>query len=94
MQKHLQQGPGSRLQRAHRLGKQAVTLGLETLELARIHERVLVALQLSTSKNRLIKRAEIFYRGHHPVSWRRIAPPKLLPANCCFVLPALMKECP
>jgi signal transduction histidine kinase len=49
------------LQPALKLGRQAVILGLETLELARIHERALVALDLSKSKNGLAKQAEIFF---------------------------------
>jgi signal transduction histidine kinase len=61
LQKHLKQGPSASLQPALRLGREAVTLGLETLELARIHERALTTLQLSNSKNGLIKRAEIFF---------------------------------
>ena len=44
-----------------RLGRQAVALGLETLELARIHEQALAALELSKSKNGLAQRAEIFF---------------------------------
>jgi signal transduction histidine kinase len=58
---HLQQGQGANLQPALRLGRQAVVYGLETLELARIHEQALIALDLSNSKNGVIKRAEIFF---------------------------------
>jgi signal transduction histidine kinase len=43
------------------LGCRAVALGLETLELARIHERALAALELSKSKNGLVNRAQIFF---------------------------------
>jgi signal transduction histidine kinase len=63
LREHLKPGPraiplnGAAL----RMGRQAVTLGLETLELARIHERALVTLELSSSKNGMIKRAEIFF---------------------------------
>ena len=46
---------------AVRLGREAVALGLETLELARIHEQALAALELSKSKNGLTQRAEIFF---------------------------------
>jgi len=49
------------LKPAVRLGRQAVALGLETLELARIHERALVTLQLLKGKHGLIKRAESFF---------------------------------
>ena len=61
LRKHLKQGPRASLQPALGLGRQAVALGLETLELARIHERALATLELSNSKNGLIKRAEIFF---------------------------------
>jgi signal transduction histidine kinase len=61
LRKHLKQEPGASLQPALRLGRQTVVLGLETLELARIHERALVTLGLSNSKNGLLKRAEIFF---------------------------------
>jgi two-component system, NarL family, sensor histidine kinase DegS len=61
LRKHLRQGPRASLQPAVRLGRRAVLLGLETLELARIHERALSTLALSNSKNGLIKRAEMFF---------------------------------
>jgi signal transduction histidine kinase len=61
LRKHLKPGPRASLQPALRLGRQAVILGLETLELARIHERALAALDLSKSKNGLAKQAEIFF---------------------------------
>ena len=58
---HLKQGPRASLRPALSLGRRAVVLGLETLELARIHERALVTLELSSSKNGFIKQAEIFF---------------------------------
>ena len=61
LRKHLQQGARASLQPALGLGRQAVALGVETLELARIHERALTTLELSNSKNGVIKRAEIFF---------------------------------
>jgi signal transduction histidine kinase len=61
LRKHLQPGPRASLQPALGLGRQAVTLGLETLELARIHERALATLGLSNNKKALIKRAEVFF---------------------------------
>jgi two-component system sensor histidine kinase DegS len=61
LQKHLKAGPRASLQPALSLGRRAVVLGLETLELARIHERAVTALELSSSKNGFIKRAEIFF---------------------------------
>jgi two-component system sensor histidine kinase DegS len=61
LRKYLKPGPRVSLQPALRLGCQAVALGLETLELARIHEQALTALKLFKSKNGLTKRAEIFF---------------------------------
>src|ERR1700729_1131986 len=61
LRKHLQQGGRGSLQSAVGVGRQAVTLGLETLQLAGIHERAITALELASSKNGFIKRAEIFF---------------------------------
>ncbi len=67
LRKHLKRGPSATLQPALGLGRQAVALGLETLELARIHERALATLESSLGKDGLDKRAEIFFsRGPHP----------------------------
>ncbi len=52
LRKHLKQGPRASLQPALGLGRRAVVLGLETLELARMHEQALGALELSKSKKR------------------------------------------
>jgi signal transduction histidine kinase len=61
LRKHLKRGPRASLQPALGLGRRAVVLGLETLDLARIHERALTTLELSKSKNGFIKRAEFFF---------------------------------
>ena len=61
LRKHVGQGSHASLQPALRLGRQAVGLGLETLELARIHERAVAALELSEHKNGFMKRAELFF---------------------------------
>jgi signal transduction histidine kinase len=61
LQKHLKAGPRASLQPALGLGRRAVVLGLETLELARIHERSLVTLEAASSKDGIQKRAEIFF---------------------------------
>jgi two-component system sensor histidine kinase DegS len=61
LEKHLKQGPGASLKPALNLGRQAVALGLETLELARIHEQALIALQLANVKNAFTKLAVIFF---------------------------------
>ncbi len=55
--------PGVRgsLQPALSLGSLAVSLGLETLELARIHERAVAALKISNGRNSSTRRAEIFF---------------------------------
>lgn len=59
--KHLRQGPRASLQPARGLGRQAVAIGLETLDLARIHEQALARLEAFSSHNGIIKRAEIFF---------------------------------
>ncbi len=61
LKKHLKQGPQASLQPALGLGRRAVTLGLETLELARIHEQALATLELSKIKNGFTKLAGIFF---------------------------------
>lgn len=58
---HLQPDARAGLQPARALGCQAVVLGLETLALARIHERALITLELAKSKNGFIKQAQIFF---------------------------------
>ncbi len=42
--RHLQQEPPAGLRSANGLGREALDLGLETLDLARIHEQSLIAL--------------------------------------------------
>ena len=59
--KHLKQGPGASLQPARGLGRQALNLGLETLDVARIHEGALATLEASSSRDGIIERAEIFF---------------------------------
>lgn len=61
LRKYIKPGPRGNLRPALRLGRQAVILGLETLGLARIHDRALVTLELSQNKDGLAKRAEIFF---------------------------------
>jgi signal transduction histidine kinase len=43
------------------LGRRAVALGLETLDMARIHEQAVAALELARKKNGFIGRARIFF---------------------------------
>ena len=61
LRKHLQPGARDGLQPALRLGRQAVALGLETLGLARIHERAVAKLELAGSKSGFMRKAEIFF---------------------------------
>ena len=60
LRKHLKGGVRASLQPALELGRQAVVLGLETLELARMHERAFATLELSPAK-RPKRQAEIFF---------------------------------
>jgi signal transduction histidine kinase len=60
LRKHLQGGVRASLRPALELGRQAVVLGLETLELARMHERAFATLELSPTK-RPKRQAEIFF---------------------------------
>ena len=64
LQKFLSQGPRASLRKARELGRQAIALGLEMLDLARIHERTLIVLIADYSagaRNGLIKRAGAFF---------------------------------
>jgi signal transduction histidine kinase len=61
LRKHLKQGLRANSQPALGLGRRAVVLGLETLDLARMHERSVATLELSSKKNGFIKRAENFF---------------------------------
>ena len=59
--KNLKQGSPTSLKPALELGRQAAVLGLETLDLARIHEQALATLKLSNVKNAFTKLAGIFF---------------------------------
>ena len=61
LREHLKIGPQADLQPALRLGRQAAALGLETLDLARIHEQALATLELSQTKSALTRLAAIFF---------------------------------
>ncbi len=39
---YLKQGPGARLHPAHGMGQQALTAGLQTLDVAKLHEQILI----------------------------------------------------
>ena len=58
---HLKRHPRSSLRQARRLGAQAVALGLETLDMALLHEEALVALKGSCRKNGLVEHASLFF---------------------------------
>lgn len=69
LRRHLRRGAATDLRLARRLGRAAVALGLETLDLARIHERELLAqldpaeTATATARERTIKRARAFFAG-------------------------------
>ena len=65
LRRYLKQGPAASLQPAAKLGRRAVALGLETLDLALIHEHALSAQALlidsSTARDRIIKLTGNFF---------------------------------
>ena len=64
LRNHLRQGSRAKLHPARELGRRAMVLGLETLDLARIHEMALIGLALNDSfvtRNGLVKRAGAFF---------------------------------
>ena len=65
LKEYLKQGPGSGIESAHELGRHALGLGLETLDLARVHEIALVSLVLpgysSSTNDGLMGRAGMFF---------------------------------
>jgi len=61
LEKHLKQGPRASLLPALALGRGAVALGLETLDLARMHEQAMATLGFSNQINGGTKLAGIFF---------------------------------
>ena len=63
LRKHLRRGPRAipPCGTALALGRRAAALDLETLDVVRIHEGALAALEASSSRDGVIKRAEIFF---------------------------------
>jgi signal transduction histidine kinase len=65
LRKHLGQGPKASLQAAQGLGSRAMAVGLETLDLVRIHEQALIALVLPSDppekRDAVVRRAGIFF---------------------------------
>lgn len=58
---HLKRGPRASLRSAREFGRHAVTFGLETLDLARIHERALGTLDVRKNRNGHLELAEQFF---------------------------------
>jgi signal transduction histidine kinase len=61
LRKHLKAGPRAGLETARGLGRQAMAIGLETLDMARIHGRALAMLEAGSSKDGFLRRAGIFF---------------------------------
>src|ERR1700720_2366053 len=65
LQAYLKQRSGAHLQRAHGMGRQALTAGLQTLDIAKLHEQILVSKVLpdhpAGKRAALIKQAGIFF---------------------------------
>ncbi len=61
LRKHLGKGAAKTSRPALQMGQRAVLLGLETLQLADIHEKALATLKLSPTAERLNKRAQVFF---------------------------------
>jgi two-component system, NarL family, sensor histidine kinase DegS len=63
LKEHLKDGPNSSLEKAAVLGRRAVVLGLETLDLVKIHESALLGAIPSgkSSRRGLAKRAQVFF---------------------------------
>jgi signal transduction histidine kinase len=61
LRKHVKQRARASLEPARGLGRQAVAIGLETLDMARIHEGAIAALDASGSKDGIMERANIFF---------------------------------
>ena len=61
LRRHLKQRSGADLVRARELGRQAVAIGLETLDLARIHEGAVATLKTSRVNDAAIKETVIFF---------------------------------
>jgi len=65
LREYLKPGPKPNLRPAHALGRRAMALDLETLDLARFHEHALITLVLPgyspVTRNRMIRRAGNFF---------------------------------
>ena len=61
LETHLKQGARDGAAPARALGRRAAELGLETLDMARIHERAIARLGGAGSKNGFLKNADLFF---------------------------------
>jgi signal transduction histidine kinase len=65
LRKHLKRSRPASLQPAQGLGRQATTLGLQTLDLARVHEQALITLVLPSdspaTRDAMVRRAGTFF---------------------------------
>jgi len=61
LKKHLKQGSRTNVETARGLGCRALAIGLETLDIARIHERALASLEAASIKDGFLKKADLFF---------------------------------
>jgi signal transduction histidine kinase len=59
---HLKQGPCANSGTARGMGRRAVGMGLETLDMARIHDGALATLEASSQRDGIIEQAELFFK--------------------------------
>ena len=79
LRKHLAQGPGASLRTAGKLGRLAVAAGLETSDLAKIHEQALISLvshsaSSGTNDGKITRAATFFIEALGPFENTRRAP--------------------
>ena len=77
LRNHVNQKSGASLEAAHGLGRDAMTLGLETLDVARIHEHAMITVVSSYSpdaKDGIFGARELFLPKPSHRSRRLIAP--------------------
>jgi signal transduction histidine kinase len=61
LHKYLKQGRQASLLPARELGRRAAAIGLETLDVAKMHQTALAALEASSRRDGIIKQAELFF---------------------------------
>src|ERR1051326_9210257 len=61
LKRHLKRGSRASLESARAVGRQSVAMGLETLDIARIHEEALAILKAPRSRDGNAGRAEVFF---------------------------------